>query len=68
MRHAVVWGECDIVARFDDFVFGQAEGVPLDDFLGQCLGSCRGGFESREEGRGGGIGELGVEHILISLA
>ena len=65
VRHALLGAEGDIVARLDAFVFGETERVMLDDFLGQGLRRWRGGSEGGEEGGGRGVGELGVENILV---
>ena len=66
MAHAVEGGECDIVSGFDEFVFWETEGVPLDDFLGQGLWDA-GCLERRKYGRGCRVLGLGVEDILEPL-
>ena len=58
MRHAVVRGECDIVAGLDRFTRGEADRVSLDDLFGEGLGIGRGGGVLRGEGSGGIEGAL----------
>lgn len=62
MGHAVVGREGDIVASLDLLAWGEADGISLDNLLGKSLwGGGRRCLERGEEGRGGGVFELGVE-------
>lgn len=62
VRHAMMGGECDIVATSDEFPVRKPVGVELDDLFRECL---RGG--GREVGFGEqvgrGVGKLGGEGI-----
>jgi hypothetical protein len=53
MCHAVVGGDCDIVAGPDHFTGGEANRVSLEDLFRESLGIGRGGWLlSREESGG----------------
>jgi len=68
VRHAVVRGECDIVAGLDYFTRSEADRVSLDDLFGEGLGVGRSGGLLNGQRSGGIEGAFGLrwEDVLPS--
>lgn len=67
MGHTFVRLEGDIVAGFDKLHIGEANGIALNDLLGEGLGDGSGGFEGGEERGRFGVIELRVEGGYLLL-
>lgn len=64
MRHAMMWRDCNEVSRFYELPLREADGVFLDDFLGEGLS--RGGVvQGGKNGGRGRVFHLSVKDFLI---
>jgi hypothetical protein len=57
----------DIVSRLDKFSFCETNTMLLYDLLRQCLRDCGRGLEGTQDGGKGGITQLGVKPLNLSV-